>query len=187
LDQAKLLRYLLDLLERLDFDYAITGSYAVAAFGGAQSTKNIDVLMALSPGPMSALLAAFPFPRFVVYCDYAQNVRRADGGFSVVHAGSGQKIGVIAVTTDFDQWRMTRTVRIPAFADRVARFVGPEDLILETLYRYREGGSEEHLRDIVGIVSVTGDKLDRDYIDGMSSRMGLAAVWHAVLSRRSGG
>jgi hypothetical protein len=44
MDQAELLRYLLDTLDRQGLEYAITGSHASMAFGEARLTNDIDVL-----------------------------------------------------------------------------------------------------------------------------------------------
>ena len=74
-------------------------------------------------------------------------------------------------------------LRAPVFADREAQFVAPEDVILKKMEYYREGGSEKHLRDIAGVATVLGQKLDRKYIEAMSLRMGLEEIWRALEAR----
>jgi hypothetical protein len=56
----------------------------------------------------------------------------------------------------------------------------PEDVILGKLIYLREGGSEKHLRDIAGILNVSGASLDRDYISQFSSQLNIAKDWQAV-------
>ena len=49
MDQADLLRHLLDAVEGQGLEYGITGSHATMAFGEARLTNDIDVLVALTP------------------------------------------------------------------------------------------------------------------------------------------
>ena len=183
MDQAELLRYLLDTLERQGFEYAITGSHASMAFGEARLTNDIDVLVALQAGDLPVFLAAFPAPNFYVSEDGARHAVREGGMFNIIHPKSGQKIDVIVPSNDFDRWQLSRTVRAPVFPDRDGRFVAPEDLVLKKMEYYREGGSEKHLRDIAGVARILGARLDRDYIATMSGRMALGDVWRAVEAR----
>lgn len=183
MDQAELLRYLLDALDRQRLEYAITGSHATMAYGESRLTNDIDVLIDLTPGSLPAFLAAFPFPQFYVSEDAALVAVRGGGMFNIIHPDSGQKIDVIVPSDDFDRWQLARTVSAPAFPDRDARFVAAEDVILKKMEYYRQGGSEKHLRDIAGVARVRGARLDRGYIEAMSDRMGLGDVWQAVAVR----
>lgn len=183
MDQAELLRHLLDTLGRQDLEYAITCSHASMAFGESRLTNDIDVLVALNPEYLHVFLAAFPAPKFYVSEDGARHAVKAGGMFNIIHPESGQKIDVIVPSDGFDRWQPSRTVRAPVFPGREARFVAPEDLVLKKMQYYREGGSEKHLRDIAGMSKVLGARLDRAYIEMMSERMGLADVWRAVVTR----
>ena len=48
---------------------------------------------------------------------------------------------------------------------------------------YREGGSEKHLRDIAGIMKISASEIDEHYIGEWADRLGLRAVWDAMLQR----
>jgi hypothetical protein len=48
---------------------------------------------------------------------------------------------------------------------------------------FREGQSDKHLRDIAGVFKVSGDRIDRAYLEEWVSRLGLEEVWQEVLSR----
>jgi hypothetical protein len=41
---------------------------------------------------------------------------------------------------------------------------------------YREGGSEKHLRDISGILRISGDELDIPFIERWAARKGLTDI-----------
>jgi len=109
MDQADLLRHLLDAVEGQGLEYGITGSHATMAFGEARLTNDIDVLVALAPPSLPAFLVAFPFPDYYVSEDAARSAVRGGGMFNIIHPESGQKIDVIVPSNDFDRWQLSRT------------------------------------------------------------------------------
>ena len=64
-----------------------------------------------------------------------------------------------------------------------ANFAAPEDVIIKKMEYYKEGGSEKHLRDIAGIMKISGEIVDRDYIAEWAHRLGLIQIWDAVQKR----
>lgn len=67
--------------------------------------------------------------------------------------------------------------------DRDADFATPEDVIIKKMDFYKEGGSEKHLRDITGILKISGDIIDYSYISEWVKRLGLTDIWNAVQKR----
>jgi len=49
----------------------------------------------------------------------------------------------------------------------------PEDVILAKLRFYSEGGSQEHIDDIAGMIRISGAELDRSYLNDWASRLQL--------------
>ena len=45
---------------------------------------------------------------------------------------------------------------------------------------YKRGGSDKHLRDITGILKVSGHDVDREYIITWAKKLGLMKIWEAV-------
>jgi hypothetical protein len=74
--------------------------------------------------------------------------------------------------------RRQRTRILPDLEGYCAR---PEDVILGKLRYYREGGSEKHLRDIAGILKVSGEAVDRAYVTQWAEEMGLSEIWQGIL------
>lgn len=48
---------------------------------------------------------------------------------------------------------------------------------------FQAGGSERHLRDIAGMLVISGAEIDTGYISDWAARLGLADIWGAVLRR----
>jgi hypothetical protein len=65
-----------------------------------------------------------------------------------------------------------------------AYFARAEDVILYKLIYARDGG-ELHLRDVIGIVRVSGPDLDERYLVEWADLLGVRALWERV--RRQAG
>ena len=50
------------------------------------------------------------------------------------------------------------------------------------LVYYREGGSDKHLRDIAGVLKLSGDLVDRQYVARFAAQLGVADIWQDVLT-----
>jgi hypothetical protein len=51
---------------------------------------------------------------------------------------------------------------------------------------FREGGWDKHLRDIAGVLRISGRDIDRAYIDRWATSLGLTGIWQAILVRMRG-
>jgi hypothetical protein len=181
---SELLRRLAETLEGLNIPYLVTGSMATIAYGEPRFTNDIDVVVALRTEQVDAFCAAFPDPDFYCPRDAVIQAVRQRFQFNILHPESGLKIDVIVSTdTEFDRSRMKRAVRVPGGTDFAAWFASPEDVIIKKLQYYHEGGSEKHIRDIIGVLKVQGDRVDRAYITDWVARLKLADQWQLILSR----
>lgn len=70
--------------------------------------------------------------------------------------------------------------RVHPAADYAASFTSIEDVILKKMDFYRRGGSDKHLRDIAGVLRISGEGLDTGYIEDWASRLGLTEIWQAI-------
>ena len=82
---------------------------------------------------------------------------------------------------DFARSEFARRTRIPFTATREAYAASPEDVIVAKLRYFQQGRSEKHPRDIAGILRISGDRLDRGYIDLWVRRLGLDEGWRAAI------
>ncbi len=64
-----------------------------------------------------------------------------------------------------------------------AWFASAEDVILKKLVYFNEGGSEKHLRDIVGILKVQGDQIDFDYLKHWCGLLEVQSGWKLIEDR----
>jgi hypothetical protein len=92
-------------------------------------------------------------------------------------------VDCIVPATAFDAAELSRGVRKRVRQDFEAVFAAPEDAILMKMEYYRLGGSEKHLRDILGVLKVSGQTLDRAYIQSLAQSWGLSELWQAIVAR----
>lgn len=168
----ELLHTVVEVLERLRIPYLVTGSIASMAYGEPRLTNDIDIVAEIRLDQIDDLLVAFPAPEFYLSEDMIREAILRLGQFNIIRRN-----------TPFDQSRFARKKRLRPAKDYEADFASPEDVILKKMEFYKEGGSEKHLRDITGILRISGDEVDRGYVAAWAERLGVTEIWEAILSR----
>lgn len=180
----ELLQKIVEAFEHLQISYLVTGSIAAMAYGEPRLTNDIDIVAEINEQHIKGLLAAFPANEFYISEEMIKDAMRHHGQFNIIHPASGLKIDVIIKRdTSFDSSRFRRIRRIYPAESFQANFAAPEDVIIKKMEYYRDGGSEKHLRDITGILKISGDAVDRNYISEWAKRLELTDIWDAVQKR----
>jgi hypothetical protein len=187
LHQAELLRYAIEALEAQKLTYMVVGSFASATYGEPRFTNDIDIVIQLSAGDVDRLCEAFPAPEFYVSASAAREAVLRRGQFNVIHPSSGNKIDFMVARDDpWGRSQLARRVHRPILPDCKTFAAAPEDVILAKLWYYQDGGSEKHLRDIASMLRISGDQIDKTYIEDWAAQLGFTAEWRAVLDRLRG-
>lgn len=185
MEQSELLRRVTGILERLGLHYFVTGSMATIFFGEPRFTNDIDIVVELPASRIAELCAAFPSPDFYLSEETVRRAVSRRGQFNIIHPSSGLKVDVmVPADIPFNRSRFLRVKRVRPLPDFEATFSSAEDVILKKMEAYLEGGSEKHLRDITGVLKISGEHLDRSYIEEWADRMGTTEVWEEILKRR---
>ena len=180
----ELLQKIVEVFEHLHIPYLVTGSVAAMAYGEPRLTNDIDIVAAVEERHIGDLLKAFPSNEFYVDEETMRKAIRDGGQFNIIHPASGLKVDIIIKqNTPFDSSRFGRLRRIYPAESYQANFASPEDVIIKKMEYYKGGGSEKHLRDIAGILKISGETVDKDYIAEWSRRLGLTEIWDAIQRR----
>jgi len=184
-EQPELLAFTIDALERLGITYMVVGSIASGAYGEPRLTQDIDIVIEINPAQIQALCNAFPTADFYVSIDAARGALKQPGGqFNVIHPESGNKVDFMIARTDaWGREQIARRRRLRVIAEKEMFAARPEDLIISKMLYYQEGGSEKHLRDITGILKVSGDAVDRAYVKKWAVELDLMQIWNSILNR----
>lgn len=177
--QQEFFEEVLMALERLDIPYMVTGSVGAMLYGEPRMTNDMDVV--IEPLPVHAALLARLFEADDYYFPpveaVAEEIQRR-GQFNILHIGSGSKVDlIIRKQTEFAATEFARRRTVPFSARFDSASATPEDIILAKLSYYAMSPSRKHVDDIRGILAVSGDDLDRSYLDEWIERLGLGAAW----------
>jgi hypothetical protein len=166
--ELEILLKVVTTLEDLGVQYLIGGSYASSTHGLARPTKDIDLLVSITP-EQGATLAANLQSEF--YADDVAIVKaiRSKRSFNVIHLDSSLKIDFfVAAGTGFSAVQLKRRrLELVSRDPEVRMFVAsPEDTVLAKLSWYRSGGevSERQWVDVQGVLRVQGVSLDFTYL-----------------------
>ena len=184
MEQTDILRYAVTRLEELAVPYMVVGSFAGYAYGEPRFTQDIDLVIDLTPIDVPDFIAAFPPPEFYVSEDAVRQAVRDRFQFNILHPASGNKLDMMYPHAgEWGDAQLSRRRRIDIQPGLPGYAASPEDVIVGKLWYYHDGGSEKHLRDIAGILRVSGDAVDRVAVTRWAEQLGYLPIWHAVLDK----
>lgn len=165
------------VLEELQIDYVIGGSLASSAYGSYRATLDSDLVADLGQEDIADLVGRLESD-FYVSTDAAIDAVRRRSSFNLIHLQTSYKVDIfVAKQRAFDQNQIRRGLRRILGSDppRTAIFSSAEDIILAKLEWYRLGDevSDRQWNDVLGILRVQGDRLDRTYLREMAFDLGI--------------
>lgn len=167
-DPISLALVIADILNQLEIPYLVGGSVASSLFGEPRSTQDIHLVADLPSEKADSLIQALQ-PRFYVSEDAVKDAIRYKGSFNLIDNESLGKIDIFILKDEpFNraefQRRQARIVR--QNPEQVIVLPTPEDIILQKLIWYKMGfGSQKQWRDILGVIKLQSEQLDRIYLN----------------------
>jgi Nucleotidyltransferase of unknown function (DUF6036) len=169
-------------LERAGIAFMVTGSLASSLHGEPRTTLDVDVVIDPTPESLRRFVDALPTTMYVEP-DAAEDALRQRGQFNVIDTETGWKIDLI-IRKDRAFSREEFARRQEAEISGTRTFVASaEDTIIAKLEWARASDSERQLRDIEGILAVSGDGLDRGYLKRWIAELDLTTQWSRVRSQ----
>jgi predicted nucleotidyltransferase len=181
MDQIDFLRYTIEVLERLEISYALVGSFGSSIFGEPRFTRDIDILIDLPETKVSPFCSAFPPSEFYLSETAVRESVRFRRQFNLLHPGSGNKADfILPRNTPWSGSQLSRSIRIQLLPNLEGSVASPVDVIIGKLWYYSEGGGDRHLRDIAGILRVSGALVDRSEVERWCDDLGYLDIWRQV-------
>ena len=175
-------------LNQVNAPYMITGAVAGILYGEPRMTNDMDLVIDLKASGIGRFIAAFPIDEF--YCPPEEVIhteinRARRGHFNLIHHESGFKADIYTAGEDeLHSWGLSARKGIDVEGERFW-VAPPEYVILRKLEYYREGRSEKHLRDISGMLAVSGREIDMDFLEKTVKQMNLGPQWRAARDYRA--
>src|SRR6266699_2805628 len=144
-------------IETVGGAYFVGGSLASSLQGEPRATNDIDIVLELPIGRISALVTALGTD-FEVDQDMMRDALLHGGSCNIFFLPTVMKIDFFAVgSTPFDEveFARRRPVRVRSTSEELV-VKSPEDTVLRKLLWYREGGevSDRQWRDVVEVLRV---------------------------------
>ena len=134
-------------------------------WGEPRMTRDIDIIAEISPEQVDTLAAALDRSHFFFDDVAAKKIVITGQTFNIIDMETGLKVDVTAKKDARLENSLFERKQLYKYPGGFSAYIAsPEDTILSKLLFYQIGGSDKHLRDVAGILAVSGDILDKDYL-----------------------
>lgn len=174
-----LYRLLLRPLHLTGIDYMITGSVAAIAYGEPRMTNDVDLVVRLNVDAATLLERAFPADAYYVPPREVIDEERSRprfGHFNVIHRDTALRADFYLASDALHAWGFERRRR-EKIGDGSVWFAPVEYVIVRKLEYYRASLSDRHLRDVGGILRVSGGTIDMDALRALLEARDLVDIW----------
>lgn len=173
------------ILEDLGITYVLGGSLASTIHGEPRATLDVDLAVDLRPEHLEPLRQRLGDD---FYAD-GRGLERAieeHGSVNLIFLASSLKVDLFVPPPEgihLKKWTRRQRVVLQRDPEQSIWVTDPEDIILQKLDWYRQGGgvSDSQWRDVLGVLKVQGDRLDGDYLQEWAARMNLEQLLDRAL------
>jgi hypothetical protein len=166
------------ILDACGVRYLVGGSLASSLSGEPRSTLDVDIVVAMTTSDVARVAEALR-GEFDVDDGAVARAVRERSSVNVFHRASAIKVDLFVIgDSPLDVEPMDRRLRVQVTSDpdRFLYAYTPEDILLQKLRWFRKGNevSDRQWRDVLGILLVQGEALDRKYLRDRAERLAVA-------------
>ena len=167
-------------LESAEIPYMLVGSHACAIHGEPRGTSDTDFVIDPTRSQLDVFLELFKEHEYVSV-DAAHDALQQRGMFNAIDTLAGWKVDLICrkgddfAKTEFERRATEEYLGSPIVAATA------EDVILSKLMWAKKADSDRQVRDVAGVVRVSRERLDRDYLARWAKELDVESLLANVL------
>lgn len=175
-------------LERARVRYTIGGSFASSFAGEPRASLDADIVVEMDRDQVAPFVVALG-TTFYADEDALRRAVMSSSSTNVIHQASGVKVDLFVASSALERQQLARRRPVTVDVGRIWYVHSPEDILLQKLLWYRRGGesSDRQWRDILGILLVRGETLDRAYVDDTAVKLHLNDLLERARREAQGG
>lgn len=183
-EQLAVNQLVVEAFEALDICYYLCGSMAASYHGFYRATADADFVAAMRLVHVKPFVARLG-KDFYVDAGSVMEAVKDESSFNVLHNDTLLKVDVFIMKRQpFALEQMARRSRLVAGGDVPPIFVATaEDTVLSKLAWYRMGGevSDRQWSDILGILKLQSEEMDKDYMKEWAKELGVVDLLHRAM------
>ncbi len=172
--------------EKLGVPYYIGGSVASSAYGIARMTLDVDMVSVLAPKDVPAFVEILK-PNYYISEEMILDAIQRKSSFNIIHLETMLKVDIFITKDRPYNNEVFKRKRKETLDDEQGSaevyLASSEDIILNKLDWYHLGGdiSERQWNDILGVIKVQSDLLDKEYLSHWAAELGLSKLLDKAL------
>lgn len=187
LDALLIAQKISEVLNRLEIEYFIGGSFASTIHGLPRATRDVDFIADFKAEHIAPFVAALE-AEFYLDATTIRSAITQQRSFNVIHLDTMFKADVFVLAAS--KWannQLQRRELKPISAEGVSHVVWTctaEDIVLQKLLWFEKGGrvSRQQWDDILGVLKVNSSSLDFEYLRQWGAELGIASLLQEVLT-----
>lgn len=177
------------VLEHLRISYLVVGSFASSARGIRRATVDADIVAQITEDHVHDIVRELSSRDYYID-DLA--VRRAitnERAFNAIHLESMFKVDIFVRRDEFSKNELERKLaeKILPDSDAIVYIATAEDTVIAKLDWFRKGRetSERQWSDVLGVLKIQRGRLDYEYMQQWSERLGVADLLNKAMGEVS--
>ncbi len=168
-----------EILNKMDIPYFLTGAMAVVYYGEPRTTHDIDLIIVVKESDVNLMVINFEQDFYIDEFSIRTAIEEKDM-FNAVHKETGFKVDFwILGEDDYNKERFKRRVQVNVLGTKIY-LPTAEDAIISKLEWFKMSDIDKHYYDALGIYRIQKGNLDTDYINNWCQKKSISKLWKKI-------